>query len=201
MIDVAPGAAPVCPACGFGSGSGSAPSPAVSGPDIPPAAPPWTPPAQGGFSAPPPMGMPPGQQRTSGKAIAALVLGIVAVCLSVYLGLICGIIGLVLGILGMKEIDRDPQMLKGKGMAIAGIVLGSIGIVLQLIMILLFGALLMSFDFEELQRCADDPEAEGCEEYQSQADDRGALSAVHGLALRLGGGMPSWGLHPPPASS
>lgn len=107
------------------------------------------------------MGMPMGQQRTSGKAIAALVLGIVSVCIAVYLGLICGIIGLVLGILAMKEIDRNPQTMKGKGMAIAGIVLGAIGIVLQVVLLLIFG-----LAFATIFECIENPEAEGCEGFQ-----------------------------------
>lgn len=163
MIDVAPGASPVCPACGFGSGSGSAPSPMVTGPTSPPVQPMMSPPdawgtQPGGFSQP--MGMPP-QQKTSGKAIAALVLGIVSVCIAVYLGLICGIIGLVLGIMGMKEIDRNPQTMKGKGMAIAGIVLGAVGILLQVIFLLIFG-----LAFASIFECIENPEAEGCEDFQ-----------------------------------
>lgn len=109
--------------------------------------------------------------KTSGKAIAALILGIVAACISVYLGILAGIIGLILGILGMKEVDRSNGMVKGKGMAIAGIVLSSIGILLQLVIILFFGALIMGAlggDWEKIQECANDPEAPGCEEYQAE---------------------------------
>jgi hypothetical protein len=161
VIDVAPGASPVCPACGFGSGSGSAPSPAVSGPTSPPVQPMMSAPA--GFAAPPPMGMSPAQQRTSGKAIAALVLGIVSMCVP-YVGLVTGIIAIIFGVLGMKEVDRDPQNVKGKGMAIAGLVLGAVALLLYLIVILFFGAFLMSFG-----ECIQDPDAPGCEEFQEQS--------------------------------
>jgi hypothetical protein len=105
--------------------------------------------------------MPYQMQRTSGKAIAALVLGIVSVCIAAYLGVICGVIGLVLGILGMKEVDRNPQAVKGKGMAIAGVVLGSIGIVLQIIFLFIFG-----LAFAAIFECLEDPEAPGCEDFQ-----------------------------------
>jgi hypothetical protein len=107
---------------------------------------------------------PPGMmvQRTSGKAIAALVLGIIAFCIAIYLGIICGVIALILGILGMKEVDRNPTQVKGKGLAITGIVLGSIGIVLQVIGLIVLGAA-----FTQVFQCIDNPDAAGCEDFQN----------------------------------
>ena len=57
------------------------------------------------------------QKQTSGKNIAALVLGLIGIFawLIPIIGLPIGIVGLVMGIMGMKRC--------GKGMAIAGIVL------------------------------------------------------------------------------
>jgi Domain of unknown function (DUF4190) len=66
------------------------------------------------------------QQRTSGKAIAALVLGIVGLFI---FGFIAGVIAIILAVLARKEIDADPS-LGGRGLATAGLVLGIIGVVL-----------------------------------------------------------------------
>lgn len=68
------------------------------------------------------------EQKTNGKAIASLVLGIVSlVCVlftsTVFMGVIgiaCGVVGLVLGITANKEAKS--------GMGTAGIVLNAIGL-------------------------------------------------------------------------
>ena len=78
-----------------------------------------------------------GDRKTSGKAIASLVLGflsIVGVCFT-------GIPGLILGIMGLGDINRGRGKVGGKGMAIFGIVLSSLGIVWTII-VLLIGMLL-----------------------------------------------------------
>jgi len=77
--------------------------------------------------------------KTSGLAIASLVLGICGI-------FTCGpaaIIGLILGIIGLSEISKRAEQLKGKGLAIAGIVTSAIGIVLipVILMVLLMPAL------------------------------------------------------------
>lgn len=71
----------------------------------------------------------------NGKAIAAIILGIVSTLTVIFvgLGIILGTIGLILGIIGLKEINRTKQ--EGRKMAITGIVLSSIGIVLPIILI------------------------------------------------------------------
>lgn len=70
-------------------------------------------------------------QKGQGQAIAALVLGIVAVvcCLYFYLSLPCAIIGLALGIVSKR---------KGNGgMATAGIALSSVGLGISLLFLIL----------------------------------------------------------------
>lgn len=109
--------------------------------------------------------------RTSGKAIAALVLGIVAICIA-YLGLVTGIIAIVFGILAMKEIDRNPTTIKGKGMAIAGLVMGILAVIGNLILLIFLGAV-----FSEILECVDDPDAPGCEDYQTIARPAPAAAA------------------------
>lgn len=71
------------------------------------------------------------QPQGKGKAIAALVLGIVALvfsCCCTYIGIICGVLAVIFGIL---EIKKNGE---GKGMAIAGTICGGIGAVAGIIM-------------------------------------------------------------------
>ena len=60
-------------------------------------------------------------ERTSGMAIAALVIGIAGF---VFFGPL-SILAIIFGAIGISQINRDPN-LKGKGMAVAGLVLGII---------------------------------------------------------------------------
>jgi hypothetical protein len=77
--------------------------------------------------------------KTSGLAIASLVLGI---CVIFTCGL-TAIIGLILGIVGLCAISKRAEQLKGKGLAIVGIVLSVISIILTpgILMALLMPAL------------------------------------------------------------
>lgn len=69
-------------------------------------------------------------QKTNGKAIASMVLGILAV-VSIFtgklafIGLICGIVGIILAVNAKKEIAVTGE--EGKGMATAGLVCSIIG--------------------------------------------------------------------------
>src|SRR4030042_476949 len=64
--------------------------------------------------------------KTSGLAIASLVL---AVCGIFTCGL-TAIIGLILGIVGLCAIRKRADQLKGRGLAIAGIVVSAVTIVI-----------------------------------------------------------------------
>ncbi|NIP22557.1 MAG: DUF4190 domain-containing protein [Phycisphaerae bacterium] len=80
--------------------------------------------------------------KTSGLAIASLVLGICGI-------FTCGltaIIGLILGIVGLCAISKRAPQLKGKGLAIAGIIISAILIVLMPIMAIFMAILTPSFD-------------------------------------------------------
>ncbi|MFO7899880.1 MAG: DUF4190 domain-containing protein [Planctomycetota bacterium] len=73
-------------------------------------------PARAAADAPPP---PLPEQKTSGLAVAALVLGIASV-------LTCGVAsipGLIVGIIALVKINNSQGRLSGQGMAIAGTVL------------------------------------------------------------------------------
>ena len=65
--------------------------------------------------APPPLTATPAAVKTSGMAIASLVLGILGLC-----G-ITALVGLVLGIVSLVKINRSGGRLSGQGLAIAGI--------------------------------------------------------------------------------
>jgi hypothetical protein len=85
---------------------------------------------QYGFS-PPPQHVP---QKTNGKSITALVLGILAIVLP-YIGFIIGIIAIIFASLSLKEIKRTQE--QGRGMAIAGLVCGIVGTALYAIILLI----------------------------------------------------------------
>lgn len=76
----------------------------------------------------------------SGKATAALVLGIISLAGLCYpiVGIICGIIALVLSMLAKKD-----GTVNGKQKA--GLILGIIGIVLSIIMIIVSAVLLANY--------------------------------------------------------
>ena len=104
-MDVAPGTVVRCPACGQ----------MIQAPGAPPYAP------TGIRPVPPPYPItPPGQ--TSGKAIAALVLGLAALIF----GPFTGIAALVLGIVARSQVKKSEGRLAGSGMATAGLVTGAI---------------------------------------------------------------------------
>ncbi|MBE3097024.1 MAG: DUF4190 domain-containing protein [Planctomycetes bacterium] len=68
----------------------------------------------------------PAKAKTSGLAIASLVLGIVGPC-TVGLG---SIIGLILGIVGLVKIGKSAGAKGGRGLAIAGIAVSGLGILI-----------------------------------------------------------------------
>ena len=76
------------------------------------------------------IGAPATEERPSGLAITALVLGIVAIVCSWVMGLnfALGIAALVIGIIEFKKIKEKQSSEKGKVMALTGIILGAIGI-------------------------------------------------------------------------
>ena len=71
---------------------------------------------------------------SSGKATAALVLGILGL---VFCPLICSVLALVFGYQGRNEIDASGGRMGGRGSATAGIVLGWIGVVICALFLLL----------------------------------------------------------------
>jgi hypothetical protein len=95
----------------------------------------WQPPQQQQQWQPSPFGQAP---ETSGKATAALVLGI---CGLVVCPIILSIIGLVLGYQARGEIRASGGRIGGEGQAKAGIILGWVGLALWAVVIAAFLAL------------------------------------------------------------
>ena len=89
------------------------PPPGGSYPQPPPGWQPSPAPPPGYYYAPP--------VRTSGLAVASMVLGIVWVY---WIG---SILAIIFGHIAISQTRRDPN-LRGKGMAIAGLVLGYVGV-------------------------------------------------------------------------
>jgi hypothetical protein len=89
-----------------------------------------------GYGAPyPPYGF---QQKTNGKATAALWTGIGSLVLIFCCGAgIVGITAVVLGFMARGEIKRSGGMQTGEGMALAGIIMGAIAFVLGLVILVL----------------------------------------------------------------
>ncbi|MFE4334484.1 DUF4190 domain-containing protein [Streptomyces sp. NPDC056831] len=137
------------PGSGAGFGPGEVPPPPIApngpGQQVPPAA------GQYGYPAAPapqygsypgytgynqaPWGVP---MPSNGMGTAAMVLGILAICLFCIYGipsLILGALALIFGILGRKRAQRGEAT--NSGQALAGIIMGSIGIV--------FGVAIISF--------------------------------------------------------
>jgi prepilin-type processing-associated H-X9-DG protein len=73
-----------------------------------------------------PPGPAPAKPRTSGLAIASLILGIAGPC-TIGLG---SILGIILGIVGLVKIGKSAGQLGGRGLAIAGLVVSAVGVVL-----------------------------------------------------------------------
>jgi len=68
----------------------------------------------------------PARPKTSGHAVASLILGIVGPCTA---GL-ASIAGLILGIVGLSKIKKSAGAIRGQGLAIAGIILSALGVLM-----------------------------------------------------------------------
>ena len=108
----------VNPAQVMGAGTAPAPAPVQSQqPVAPQPQNPW-------LAVPPPMTQP---TRTSGKAVASLILGIVN-ALFLFIVFPIGILAIVFGHLGRNEVKQSNGAVDGGGMAMAGLVLGYMGV-------------------------------------------------------------------------
>ncbi len=93
------------------------------------------------------------QRGGSGLAIAALVLGVLALitCWTVIGGILFGLLAIALGFVAMSRAKRGLS--GGRGMAIAGVVLGALGLILSIVLISVGLSLLNSDSGQQLQEC------------------------------------------------
>jgi hypothetical protein len=84
---------------------------------------------------------------TNGLAISSLVLGIITVLISWipvlnFMSLLMGVLGIVFAFLGIRQIKREPDEMKGSGRALTGLLLNISGVVIAgAITFLMFSAL------------------------------------------------------------
>ncbi|ATD69997.1 MULTISPECIES: DUF4190 domain-containing protein [Gordonia] len=81
------------------------------------------------------------QKSTNGKAIGALICGIVALVMLAAcfpLALPLGIAGVVLGFMSRREVEQSAGNQTGAGMGLAGIITGALGILGAIVWIVLF---------------------------------------------------------------
>ena len=93
------------------------------------------------------MSRPSGQ---NGMAIASLCVGLAALPLSVFCGVLglIGIVAVILGVVALNQIKQTGQ--DGRGLAIGGIVVGGIDILAAVIVIIFFAAVIGSVDYNSL---------------------------------------------------
>ncbi|MDO4909731.1 MAG: DUF4190 domain-containing protein [Corynebacterium sp.] len=79
-------------------------------------------------------------KKPNGKALAALILGILSIllCWTGPVGLIIGIVGIVLSVLGLKAVANSDPRTARRGMAIAGVILSVIGILLGILFTVIY---------------------------------------------------------------
>jgi hypothetical protein len=86
----------------------------------------YTPP---GITTPPPSPPPAAPTKTSGHAIAGLLVGLAGLCTCG----VGGIAGLILSLVALKKIDASRGTLGGRGLAIAGIIASAVCILIGLV--------------------------------------------------------------------
>lgn len=107
--------------------------------------------------AAPPSGVPPGAApppslapmtytsrgpQTNSMAIAALVMGILAVTVGLCCcGWLLGLLGIIFSLVALSQIKKSPDQQTGRGMAIAGLVMSILGLIASIILQIMFGFL------------------------------------------------------------
>ncbi|WP_399880453.1 DUF4190 domain-containing protein [Streptomyces sp. BBFR51] len=110
-----------------------------------------------------------GARHGNGMAIAALVLGILAVLLfwTVIGGVVLGLLALIFGIIGARRArgGRAPH----RGMSIVAAVLGALGVIASVVIIAIGASILNSDEFKDFDDCV--RHADSQSERDACADD------------------------------
>lgn len=90
------------------------------------------------YDTPPPVD---GVQRTSGLAVASLVLGSFGFVFGTWccIGLIMALLAIIFGHQACIKINRQPSALSGKNMAVTGLILGYISFVIYIALLFFLG--------------------------------------------------------------
>jgi hypothetical protein len=108
----------------------------------------------------PPTAPPIPPSKTSGLAIASLVLGILGI--TCILPVIGAILALIFGIVALSQISRSGGSLKGQGQAITGIILGGVGfLMIPLMVAILLPALAAAREEARAANCLSNLKASG----------------------------------------
>jgi len=88
--------------------------------------------------------------RTNPMALTGLIMGI----LTLMLGCCCygfpfNVLGIIFSSIGLSQINKNPEVERGKGLAIAGLALSIGGTILLIALIVIFGVV---FNFDEIMR-------------------------------------------------
>ncbi len=126
--------------------------------------------------AAPPYGAP-GHHRSKGLALAALVVGVLALVTSwtIVGGVVLGIAAIVLGVLARGRVRKGTG--DGKGLATAGIVLGVVSLLVAAAVAATVGFVLTSDEGQQFRDCVesagqDQGRLDACErEFQESAED------------------------------
>jgi len=187
-MDAQPGAAVQCPACGR----------TIQVPGGPPGPPPFAP---SGVPAVPPVYAAGAAARTSGLAIAALILGLA----SLIFGPLTGIAAIILGIVALGKVKASQGEMTGTGLAIAGLATGallSVTFCITLSVALLLPALARARGAARTMQCSSNLRQINLALFQYENDNRAMPPADHNLCLLLapylgsptfdGRGSPVW---------
>src|SRR5205814_3208644 len=87
----------------------------------------------------------PGLPRTNPMAIAGLIMGILTFVLGCCCyGLPFNLLGIIFSSIALSQIQKNPELEKGKGLAVAGLVLSIGGTVISILLVVL--GLAMNYD-------------------------------------------------------
>jgi hypothetical protein len=113
---------------------------------------------------------PPTRPLGSGLAIAALVVGILALLTfwTVVGGIVLGLVAIVLGVIALGRVKKG--IAAGRGMAIAGVVLGVLGLLLSLAFVALGAWVFNSSGGSTLTECIANADGDQAKVQQCQTD-------------------------------